>query len=112
MIMESNLTDKELNFIRQLIANDKNKQERSLLSRIVPFINVLLGSALIIASSLFFLNDPTVYHAKWVLLPGALSGIVLLVIGLLLSKENALVIERKKMASILKKVINEDLLKK
>jgi hypothetical protein len=110
--MESNLTDKELNFIRQLIKNDTNKPEISILARAVPFVNVLLGSALIIVSSVFFLNDPTDYHAKWILLPGALSGIVLLVIGLLLSKENALNTERKKIASILKKLVNEDLLKK
>jgi hypothetical protein len=109
--MEPNLSVKELDLIRQLIKNDKNAREISTLTKVVPFVNVILGSALIIAACIFFLNDPTDDHAKWILMPGMLSGIILLVIGLLISKENAMVTFRMRMASILKKVISEDLIK-
>ncbi len=97
--MESKLTDRELDFIKQLLKNDENKkQERTILVRIVPVLNALLGTALIFSSILLFLNNPVIKVAQWVLIPGVVSGIILLVTGLLLSRENARVLERKKMA--------------
>jgi hypothetical protein len=110
--MDSNLSEKELNFIRQLIQNDENRQERTFLIKIIPFVNVVLGAALFIASALYFLTDPTIFHAKWVLLPGSIFGIILLLLGLLLSKENSHVAERKKITAILKKLVNDEMLKK
>jgi hypothetical protein len=110
--MEQNLTDRELDFIKKIMKSDDTKQERSMLSFLVAFVNIVLGSLLIISTAVFFLNSPTTEHAKWVLLPGSISGIILLLIGLLLSRENSRTAERKKIALILKKVIHEDLLKK
>ena len=109
--MESNLTDRELDFIKQLLKNDENrKQERTILVRILPILNALLGTALIFSSIVLFLNNPVINVAKWVLLPGIVSGIILLVTGLLLSRENARALERKKMAAILRKLVDADLL--
>ena len=105
--MKTILSQNELNVIRRFVKSARPEGEkRSPLQNLIPVALGICGLLLITYSTLLFIKHPMDHTAKWTLLPGCISGIVLVSYCLVSIKQAASALEKSRLAKVLRKVLD------
>lgn len=105
--MNNMLSQNELNVIRRFVKSTRPEQRNpSPFRYLIPAALGICGLLLFIYSVMLFLQNPTDHAAKLILLPGSISGMILIFFCLVSIKQAATAAEKSRLAKVLRKVLD------
>lgn len=102
--MDAQLTKQEKLILEKFLEQHRNKNGESSLKYFISFaILSLIGLFMIVYTSILTLNNMVDKVIKWVLFPGTISGILLILTGYLIWQYYNKKVEQQKLATIIQK---------
>ncbi|MEQ8314752.1 MAG: hypothetical protein RL839_04765 [Gammaproteobacteria bacterium] len=102
--MSANLTFKEKRYAQQIINN--SKKEPSSWPDWASYVLFAIGGFLTVSVGFIFLEYPSTFAFKWVLLPGGVMGIAIMLFGAYAQRKHEESEEQRLLAGLVRKLMD------
>jgi hypothetical protein len=100
------LTKQEKLFVDNFLEQCKNTKDESWLKYMISFVFFSsIGLFMIVYTSILTLNNMVDRVIKWVLFPGTISGVLLILTGYFIWQYHKKIMEKQKLANIIQKLM-------